>query len=603
MSITCFTGVTKWRVLFVTKGSESNRLAKECIVTALVELMNHITGDITVSKDIVLELNGYDVKGTVTVAEGKTLYGMDSTTADYTVSDGKYGKLTAVAGNVEGAVDGSDSYLTVTEADGVSFHCVTLQIYAMTLRADSQGQPGLFYKSHFKADEKAAPLIDTYGVALSVLGQPNAENMASRGSYSVFEGFESGPLGNLGNASSTMLTGILKETNSEKKNLQNLGLTIYGRAYCKTTDGQTLMGATVSLSLAQQLEAIDTMVETLSETQINVVTDLYQTFEATLQDLQLPGIRQAIQANEEGTLKILILGNSHSLDATNLLYEVFHTEAPEQKLVIGALYYSGCSIQQHKNFLTKNQKVYVYYKNDGTQPNRTWVKKDATCLDALEDEQWDIIFMQATGANPNLFNGDWKIVVDYVMNHQDIAPKLGLHYSWASPDDYALYLNDDAPYNHPNSPSSWRATHERLYGVDGKYNQSKMYQLSIEAMHTYLIDSTELTGRAYDLILPTCTTVQYAYQVLGRDHEELYRDYTHLNDYGRVIVSYYWYAAIMGIEELTEVNLDAVPAALKHRNSKFPAADANGNYNITEDMKEDVLAAVNWTLQNPYNLP
>lgn len=570
---------------------------------ALVELMSEVSGDITVNKNIILQLNGYHVKGTVTVAAGKTLYGMDSTTADYTVADGKYGKLTAVAGNVAGAVAGSDSYLTVTEDDGISFHCVTLQIYAMTLRTDSENQPGLFYKSHFKADEMAAPLIDTYGVALSVIGVPTAENMSRRGSYTVFEGFESGPLGNLGNASSTLLKGILKSSNSDEKNLQNLGFTVYGRAYAKTTDGQTLMGDAVSRSLAQQLEAIDTMVSTLSETQVEVVTNMYKTFEATLEGLELPGIRQAVQTNEEGILKVLILGNSHSLDATNLLYEVFHTEAPEQKLVLGALYYSGSNIQQHKNFLTGNKQVYTYHKNDGTQPNRTWVVKDATCLDALQDEQWDMIFMQATGASPDLFNNDWQVVADYLMNHQDIAPKLALHYSWACPDDYELYLNDDAPYKHPTIPTSWRTRLERLYGVDGKYSQSNMYQLGVAALKEHLIDSTEITGRAFDLVIPTCTTVQYAYAVLGRDHEELYRDYTHLNDYGRLMVAYNWYAAIMGIEELTEVNLDAIPAALKHRNSQFPAADAGGNYIVTEDMKADILEAVNWTLKNPYSLP
>jgi len=570
---------------------------------ALVELMEEISGDITVSKSIVLQLNGYDIKGTVTVEAGKTLYGMDAATADYTVADGKYGKLTAVVGNVAGAVAGSDSYVTVTEAGGVSFHCVTLQIYAMTLRTDSESQPGLFYKSHFKADEMAAPLIDTYGVALSVLGVPTAENMSRRGSYTVFENFESGPLGNMGNASSTLLKGILKGGNPDEKNLQNLGLTVYGRAYAKTTDGQTLMGAAVSRSLAQQLEDIDTMVSGLSETQTEVVTNLYQAFETVLGGLELPGIRQAVQTQEEGTLKILILGNSHSLDATHLLYEVFHTEAPEQKLVLGALYYSGCTIQQHKKFLTNNEKVYVYCKNDGTQPDRTWVREDATCLDALRDEQWDIIFLQATGANPTLFDSDWKVVADYLMNHQDIAPKLALHYSWACPDDYELYLNDDAPYKHPTSPTSWRNKLERLYGVDGKYSQSKMYQLGVEALQANLIDSTEITGRAFDLILPTCTTVQYAYEVLGRDHEELYRDYTHLNDYGRLMVAYHWYAAIMGIEELTEVNVDAIPVALKRQTSKFPAADADGNYTITEDMKADILKAVNWTLENPYNLP
>ena len=39
MSTASAVSVTKWRFLFVSKGSESNRLAKECIVTALVELM------------------------------------------------------------------------------------------------------------------------------------------------------------------------------------------------------------------------------------------------------------------------------------------------------------------------------------------------------------------------------------------------------------------------------------------------------------------------------------------------------------------------------------------------------------------------------------
>lgn len=570
---------------------------------ALVELLSEVSDDITVSKSVILQLNGYSVNGTVTVATGETLYGMDSATADYTVADGKYGKLVKVVGNVAGAVVDSDSYLPVTEDDGISFHCVTLRIYAMTLRCDAENQPGLFYKSHFRADEMAAPLIDTYGVALSITNAPTAETMFRQGGYTVFDNFESGPLGNLGNTSSTLLKGILKTGNSRIKNIRNLSTTVYGRAYAKTTDGQVLVGGVTSRSLAEQLEDIDTIFATLSETQMNVATKLYQTFETALGRLEVPNIRQAVENDEGGTLKILILGNSHSLDATNLLYEVFQTEAPEQKLVLGALYYSGCTMQQHANFLTNNQKVYVYYKNDGSQPDRTWVRQDATCLDALQDEQWDIIFMQATGANSDLFDGAWKVVADYLLNNQDIAPKLALHYSWACPDDYELYLNDDAPYKHPTSPTSWRNKLERLYGVDGKYSQSYMYQLSVAALQENLIDSTDITGRAFDLVIPTCTTVQYAYEVLGRDHEELYRDYTHLNDYGRLMVAYNWYAAIMGIEELTEVNLDAIPAALKHRNSEFPAADADGNYIVTEDMKADILEAVNWTLKNPYSLP
>ena len=89
----------------------------------------------------------------------------------------------------------------------------------------------------------------------------------------------------------------------------------------------------------------------------------------------------------------------------------------------------------------------------------------------------------------------------------------------------------------------------------------------------------------------------------GRPQAEVYRDYTHVNDYGRLIAAYTWYATIMGIDEIEEMNLDAVPANLKHKNSKFPAADADGNYTITADMKEDLIESVNWALKNPLSLP
>ena len=585
-------------------GYNTLQAAIDASTDGYVELLNDTPETVTVSKDITLQLNGCSVTGGVQVAEGATLFVMDSATADYDVSDGLYGKVHQVSGKVAGAAVGGDSYLPIAEDGVYSFHCVTLQIYAMTLRLDENREPALFYKSNFKSDTMAATKIATFGVALSVLQEPTAENLESdRIKYSVHDHFEAGTLGNLGNNASTLLTGILKGQNTEAVNKRNLNLPIYGRAYCKTTDGLVLVGNLVERSLLQQLEGVDQLIPSLSANQVDAVVSMYDSFKTVLQEQALPGITEAVQKKEAGTLKILILGNSHSLDATNLLYEVFHTEAPEQKLVLGALYYSGCTIQQHKNFLTGNQQVYTYHKNDGTQPNRTWVKTDATCLDALQDEQWDIIFMQATGANPSLFNSDWKVVADYLMNHQDIAPKLALHYSWACPDDYALYLNDDAPYRHPSSYTSWRNKLERLYGVDGKYSQSRMYQLGVAALQEHLIDNTELTGRAFDLVIPTCTTVQYAYEVLGRDHEELYRDYTHLNDYGRVMVAYNWYAAIMGIEELTEVNLDEIPAALKHKNSKFPAANADGKYLITDDMKADLLEAVNWTLKNPFGLP
>ena len=593
---------------------------------ALVELLKYVEGDITVRKNLHLQLNGNSIAGTVTVNEGKTLRCMDSATNDFDVKDGKYGRITKVVGNVTGAAAGQiagDSYLKITEDSGVSFHCVRLQIYAMTLRVnatDDKQEPGLFYKSYFKADEKAAPQIETYGVALSLFGAPTLENLETECSYTQFTGFESGALGNLGNRSSTLLTGILKETYSEKMNHRNLQLPIYGRAYAKTADGQYLFGAAVERTLAQQMQDIDPIIPDLSETQVTALVKTYNKFKEIFSDIQLPGTVKAVQTQEEGTLKVLVLGNSHGLDATNLLYEVFHQEREagnhNKDVLIAALYYSGCTVSQHHNYLMNNEKVYTYHKNDGSQPNRAWVVKDATCLDALQDEQWDVILMQQMNTNAAresyYKSADWKYVADYLLNNQDNTPVLGFHLTWANPDDYKLYLNDDAPYKISTGASgvtNWRNSHQNTFKDPntGLYEQDIMYAEIMRLTQKYLVDSTDWLGKDYfdeRYIMNSATPVHYAQNVLGRTHEHIYRDYTHMNDYGRLICAYQWYAQLMGLEELSEVNTDVIPKVLKHKNSKYPSAtDGNGDYIVDAQMKSDLIASVNWALKNPFNLP
>ena len=58
----------------------------------------------------------------------------------------------------------------------------------------------------------------------------------------------------------------------------------------------------------------------------------------------------------------------------------------------------------------------------------------------------------------------------------------------------------------------------------------------------------------------------------------------------------------MGLEEITEVNMDTIPTTLKHANSKFPVL-TNGVYPVTQDMKDDLIESVNWALKNPFSLP
>ena len=83
---------------------------------AVVTLLKDVTDSFTVNNSLQLDLNGKTVHGIITVAENITLQVSDKATADYDVSDGKYGTIqTAGNGTVVGAAAtaDSDAYLKV----------------------------------------------------------------------------------------------------------------------------------------------------------------------------------------------------------------------------------------------------------------------------------------------------------------------------------------------------------------------------------------------------------------------------------------------------------------------------------------------------------
>ena len=245
--------------------------------------------DITVDGDVYMDLSGHSIEN-VTVTAG-TLYCMDSETDDYSVADGVYGKLT---GTVSGSVASvpveanyaEDGYLMVTDADGVSFHRVKLQIYAMSLRAD---RVGVYYKSHFVGDEIVADQVATFGVALSVAGEPTAQTMETQCGFSVFRGFKAGDGSNSAANTGTLLHGIMKEENGDEVNARNSTMAVYGRPYIKTSDGY-IFGKVVSRSLQQQMEAVDAVWETLSDSQKTVVLDMYGVYQAAMEEWKIPNI-------------------------------------------------------------------------------------------------------------------------------------------------------------------------------------------------------------------------------------------------------------------------------------------------------------------------
>ena len=578
-----------------------------------IKLRTDIQEDIVLSsgKTAVINLNGYDIKS-VNVTSGKIMC-MDAATDDYDVTDGMYGKILSASGNIIGYnTDGSrnsNGYMAVEENGALSFHAVNLKIFAMTLRPVENGvsTPSVYYQSNFMADHIAAAKIQKYGVAMSANGAPTLDNLETDCKMSSFENFQAGPDGNTGNG--TLLKGIMKTTNANLVNRRNANLPVYGAAYVLTDDGY-MLGYTQQKTLIQQAEDIDAKWDSLSNTQKVGMVKMYDTYTSIISKWSMTNLAEAIGPSQDGVLKVLVIGNSHGLDATNLLYEVFEDQGyDEQELILGALYYSGCNMTQHATFMSKGQAVYSYYENDGSNADGSWNVQENVVADvALEAHQWDIVVLQQMNhraaydsTESTFYNAaDFKTVIDYVQAKQNGVPKFGWHMVWTNPDGEE-YLGGD--YSHPTDPGNWTATHAQWFpNAEGNFDQSVMYEKIVACTQEYIEgDESFLGSDVFDFVIPSATAVEYAQDVLGLTQAQVYRDYTHMNDYGRLIAAYTWYAKILELEQIPAVGIDAIPEVLHHSNSEYPTADSG--YAVTDDMKKLIRNAVNYALDNPYELP
>ena len=107
---------------------------------------------------------------------------------------------------------------------------------------------------------------------------------------------------------------------------------------------------------------------------------------------------------------------------------------------------------------------------------------------------------------------------------------------------------------------------------NGVYQREILIGKILDYTEKYLEDCTDFLGEKYiESVIPAATAVEYAQYVCGRTDAEIYRDWTHMNDYGRLIVAYTWYAKIMQLTEIDSIKVTEVPKGAHHSNSKFPA--------------------------------
>ena len=260
------------------------------------------------------------------------------------------------------------------------------------------------------------------------------------------------------------------------------------------------------------------------------------------------------------TLKMLVVTSSFGLNTTQFIWDIAKAEGAEN-VVVGRLYYSGCTLQRHADYAKTNSASYEYTKNTTGE----WVKQENITLEyGLKDEDWDIIYRQQGAAAAPLAD-TYTGYLDEVMNYlQENKTNPNARFIW----------NMTWAYQGDSTQSIFIS-----FGCD----QMAMYQSILDATQEHIIPRTDFTTFS-----PTGTAIQNARTSYFGD--TLTKDTYHLNNLGRAIAGYTLWAALTG-KPITEVNL-----------GKVSSYDISGVLELTDQDRQVIIECVNNALANPWEV-
>ena len=574
---------------------------------SVIKLLSNNAENVTVSGDTVLDLNGWDVTGDVTVSNG-ALYVKDSATDDYTVNDLEgYG---VISGKVTGSLEAAENYFALDN----SFHKYILKISKVNLRP---GSTGIYYSAEISMDETIQALVDNYGIAVSV--NTNTPAVDSAESYYTV------------GANSVLISNIMDGDFTDEVDAATL---IYGRPYIRFKDATCTYGDVCATNLQQLTEVVDAKAwgkTTLA--QHRALMAMYDTYAAEMEKWAVTNMAGSVAkkqaAADDGVLKAIVIGNSASSDAISLLAAIFQTEAPDQEFVLGCMYESGCPIKDHVAFHEGNTPIYTYHKNTGAYENGAWDHyKNSTLTDGLSDQNWDVVIFQELHTISGLLstftdNNDLETLINYVVNILGYEPQLDWHSVGIIPEipqayvDYVSGLDSDGEggidagenedweddgleepedlawiYDiaRPTYPVRWAKNYVKNFNN----NAQTMYDAICDVAENYIMKSEVYS---FDDVIPGGSVIQYA-RNMGMTDQELFRDYAHKSDYGRVLIGYVWYASLMDITGFSELKYTTVPAEMRQK--KFVQY---GDLVLSSEQYDMALNAINYALANPFDSP
>ena len=311
---------------------------------------------------------------------------------------------------------------------------------------------------------------------------------------------------------------------------------------------------------------------------------------------------------DDGVLRVLMIGHSLGNDAMWMQPSVFMNEAPDMKVVIGFLYYSGCQLKRHVEFAKEGKAVYGYLEFD-SEKGDYWYKADAmgnmnphqygtsvsgenpnsgisqTSRFAIRRQDWDIVITQGypwevtklNGYDPDLI-GNFNFMKQYVLDNdidKETTPKFGWNMVWTFPDDDTLIRAND------------RQTMNANFAKVEDY-----YIKSAEIVRDELLPELKL-----DYVMPSSTAYINAlsgYKTTG----EMYRDYAHASDFGRIMIAYLWYCTLTGTD-IKDCKFDPINYQYQKEEVQYLLKE---DLVISEEDKAVIIEVVGNAIAKPYEI-
>jgi len=322
------------------------------------------------------------------------------------------------------------------------------------------------------------------------------------------------------------------------------------------------------------------------------------------------------KVEDDGIMKILLIGHSLGVDSAFLFPDVVKNERGIDKLVVGFLYHSGCRIAQHLDYAKENARQYAYYEYDISTQDQ-WLRADCngnftpcqagaandiyiedgsiaqTLQFGIQRHDWDMVILQAgSGESANRKDSWYKSagkelnltgyiqeLKDYVLAN-DIepgsVPKFSWNMVWSSPKDPAV---------RSDSTNLMLLTEFE----DSEYNYYKVMSKTLQEVVEPNFE--------WEYVFPNGTTIQNLKSTKLKN-AEIYRDYAHVTDFGRLAAAYTWYCVLTD----TAIEDCKIPP-MNHKVLLDKLARNTGkDMELTEEYRAILIEAVGNAIKNPYDI-